>query len=152
MRARLLTLGYRFFKWGGLLLGAAMVAFLVWSDTHWTSMTPTEHWNFCFQHGSVYITELPQFWIGGWSRPPPPETFHWWPGRTLDWNPIPYYPLWPVPALLLGGSAIAWVAEAVARRRSLADSCVKCKYDRTGIAATARCPECGTMPICSASN
>ena len=152
MRTRLLTLGCQSFKWCGFVLGVAMIAFIAWIDTHATSIQPTEHWHFSFQYGSVYITELPRFWIGGWSKARPPERFHWWPGRTPDWNRIPYYPLWPAPALLFGGAAIAWMAEAVARRRSRVGNCGKCKYDRTGLAATARCPECGTMPTYAISN
>jgi hypothetical protein len=47
-----------------------------------------------------------------------------------------YIPLWPAPALF---GAIAFLKR---RRRSIG-FCKKCGYDRVGLAASARCPECG---------
>jgi hypothetical protein len=55
--------------------------------------------------------------------------------------------LWPFCAVLLGGTAIAWRLDALARRRERAirlNLCPKCNYDRAGIAKEAVCPECGS--------
>jgi hypothetical protein len=49
-------------------------------------------------------------------------------------------PIWFLAAVTGGLSAIAWRLD---RRGSSAGHCPKCNYDRTGIAADAKCPECG---------
>jgi rubrerythrin len=47
--------------------------------------------------------------------------------------------------MAMGMAAAAWYLEILARRARL-NLCPKCKYDRTGIAAGAVCPECGSLP------
>jgi hypothetical protein len=63
---------------------------------------------------------------------------------------LPYRPLWPGFALnTLFYAAIAWglwqVPLAIRRRRRRRlNRCMKCGYDRAGLALDAACPECGT--------
>jgi hypothetical protein len=56
------------------------------------------------------------------------------------------FPLWPPALLALLPTAIAWRFDVVARRRERIGRCPKCNYDRAGIAADAKCPECGASP------
>jgi hypothetical protein len=54
--------------------------------------------------------------------------------------------LYPV-ALTLIPAAILWYADHRRRRPGL---CGSCGYDRAGLAADAKCPECGTVPATAA--
>jgi hypothetical protein len=56
------------------------------------------------------------------------------------WN----FVLWPIPPLLCGAAGLFLHAGFIARRRAMTGMCFKCAYDLTGIAAEAKCPECGT--------
>jgi hypothetical protein len=52
------------------------------------------------------------------------------------------------PVLLTGVPAAAlWRRDIRERRRARAGSCLACGYDRRGLAADAKCPECGAVPI-----
>jgi hypothetical protein len=53
------------------------------------------------------------------------------------------YPLWPLPLACVLVTAAAWRLDTLARRRERAGRCPNCRYDRTGLAAGAVCPECG---------
>jgi hypothetical protein len=71
----------------------------------------------------------------------------WWlyfggPGDTLRVG----IPLWLPLAPTLLATAAAWRLDALARRRACAGLCPKCGYDRAGLAASAVCPECGSLP------
>jgi hypothetical protein len=59
------------------------------------------------------------------------------------WIEVPLLPLIAAGAVLCG---YACCREALARRRARwsANPCSNCNYDRAGIAADAKCPECGT--------
>ncbi len=53
-------------------------------------------------------------------------------------------PLW-APTLLAGMTAAwCWRRERQRRRLAIAGSCPSCGYSRAGLAADAKCPECGT--------
>ena len=52
-------------------------------------------------------------------------------------------PLWIPAAVSLLLTALAFRLDTLARRRVLAHLCPNCHYDRTGLAASAVCPECG---------
>jgi len=41
-------------------------------------------------------------------------------------------------------TAVAWRLDTLARRRADRTHCPRCRYDRSGLAAGAVCPECGT--------
>jgi hypothetical protein len=79
---------------------------------------------------------------GAWGLPPSLTPYvHRWP--------LPVGPLWPGFALnTIFYAAIAWglwqIPGAIRRRsRRRAGRCVRCGYDRTGLAPEAPCPECG---------
>ncbi len=54
-----------------------------------------------------------------------------------------FVPLWPLPLLSLLATAAAWRADAKYLRRARDGACLKCGYDRAGLAAGVVCPECG---------
>jgi hypothetical protein len=53
-------------------------------------------------------------------------------------------PLWPLVILAGFVATLAWLVDALARRRERAGRCPNCNYDRAGLAAGAVCPECGS--------
>jgi hypothetical protein len=54
------------------------------------------------------------------------------------------FPLW-FPALCIAIVTVAaWCLDELARRRAPLNLCPNCHYDRAGIAAGAKCPECGS--------
>ena len=54
-----------------------------------------------------------------------------------------WVPLWmPLSAGVMASGA-AYALGATARRRARRGACAKCGYDRVGLAAGAKCPECG---------
>ena len=55
-------------------------------------------------------------------------------------------PLWLLVVLSGVTTAVAWHLDTLARRRARLNLCPKCRYDRTGLAAGAVCPECGKLP------
>lgn len=56
--------------------------------------------------------------------------------RTLSWV------LWPIP--LIAGACAWWLFGAARRaQRRAMDRCVRCGYDRRGVAEEVACPECG---------
>jgi hypothetical protein len=64
-------------------------------------------------------------------------------------SPTPAYlfiPLWIPGAAVLALTFVAWRRDDLARGREGRHLCPKCHYDRTGLAASAKCPECGAAP------
>jgi hypothetical protein len=77
------------------------------------------------------------------------KEFHlsWWRWGGRYANAHEYaIPLWVVIAGSGLVTAIAWRLDILARRRAKLNLCPKCNYDRTGLAPSAVCPECGTAP------
>jgi len=115
-------------KWGGAAVSVLLVA--VW--------IATEIWSF------------------GWGGPPG-RAIYFSGGQLLsgqayaaeggrDWGidttfPVP---LWLPAIAVLIPTTIAWRLDSLARRRARLNFCPKCSYDRTGLAAGAVCPECGS--------
>lgn len=67
---------------------------------------------------------------------------HWW----FDYHEPPLagtlrIPMWFVLSLAIVGTVVAWRLDDRARRRT--DVCATCGYNRAGLAAGSRCPECG---------
>ncbi len=81
-----------------------------------------------------------------------PSVYHHSPGfvwsfSTLDTAKyrIIFIPLW-APTLLAGAiAAWCWRRERQRRRLANAGSCPACGYSRAGLAADAKCPECGVQ-------
>lgn len=73
----------------------------------------------------------------------------WWP-EVINVGPgnfTKYYvfvPIWMPLVAFAVPSALAWWWHA---RRVRPGQCNKCRYDRTGLATSGPCPECGTSPL-----
>jgi hypothetical protein len=81
-------------------------------------------------------------WLTGRSIGP----FGWWielEHSGGDW--VAVIPLWLPAGMVLLATCLAWRADALARGDRLGRF-RKCNYDRAGIAADAKCPECGSDP------
>lgn len=59
---------------------------------------------------------------------------------------IMWIPLWAPFSLLVVLAALAWRPDIVAARRRGRGHCRTCNYDRSGLAPSAPCPECGQVP------
>jgi hypothetical protein len=55
-------------------------------------------------------------------------------------------PLWALVSVVLLPAALLWGADVRLARRRRGGLCLSCGYDRRGLAADAKCPECGTVP------
>jgi hypothetical protein len=76
-----------------------------------------------------------------------PFSLRWLPDWSFGW-PGWYVivPLWIPLVMILAFTVAAWRLDAAARRRASADLCMKCGYDRSGLAPDGACPECGAGP------
>lgn len=59
------------------------------------------------------------------------------------WAFLQAIPFWTPAALAFAITAIAWRLDTLATRLARLNLCPTCRYDRTGLAAGAVCPECG---------
>ena len=68
-------------------------------------------------------------------------TARWWPSISQSaWITMLVVPLWLPFGLLALPTAYLFYSDA---RRRAPGLCPKCRYDRSGLAAGAKCPECG---------
>ena len=132
-------------KWGGAAVTVLLVVVWIASKSWYLR---------CFGADSITIVHLGALtrWVGGasgpqrfymswdWGANTPHEILWWFRNEPGFWC----LPLW-VPALIaLILTVPAWRLDTLARRRARVGFCPKCNYDRTGLAAGAVCPECGT--------
>lgn len=121
-------------------------------------------------HGMELVNEWPferpRYWnwprvsvYGGYTETMSFGSFAW--TRDLEWLPhvVTFrlsnrlwieevtLPLWIPTAVACGASLLCRRQDALARRRAGAGRCVKCHYDRSGLAAGAVCPECGCAEV-----
>ena len=147
-------------KWGGAAMAAALA--VVWFASAWWGAGFVSREFVCGLDPGQFIVK------SGWDTGVSTRTrfesrwrkgFSPW-GWTITWEadthdlsgkPIFFWegscmlivPLW-MPIVFLGGlSAAAWRLDVLARRREHARRCVKCGYDRAGLAHDVVCPECG---------
>jgi hypothetical protein len=69
-----------------------------------------------------------------------PRWYHFGSGITVT------VPLWLPLAASIAFAVWLWRLDVLARRHARLNLCPKCNYDRAGIAADAKCPECGAIP------
>ena len=137
-------------KWGGAALTVLLVVVWVgsgWNSTGWIS--PTGHAIYA-EEGVVGVGYSPWFYgklmNAGWYRIPHRFRLVWW------WTPVPTtsgdwfigLATWPLVAVSLATTALAFRLDSLARRRAYMNLCKNCHYNRTGLASDAVCPECGT--------
>jgi hypothetical protein len=140
-------------KWGGAAVTVFFV--VVWIATvRWRA-----YWQFVPSQGVALIArgriEVEWYYTPGWAIPAtgietlqPSLRTTWWFSRISApnvWGAAA--PLWFPACIALLVSGAAWRLESVARRGSRLNLCPKCHYDRAGIAADAKCPECGAPSV-----
>ncbi len=135
-------------KWGGAVVSVLLV--VVWIGSGWMTVSWHPSWRFYLTDGALTVFTVDADINDGDNRP----GWHYFQ-RTLfkfphTWLPARYpgahvvvLPLWIPLVCALGTTAIAWRLDTLARRRANKHLCMKCSYDRTGLAAGAVCPECG---------
>ncbi|HVU63664.1 MAG TPA: hypothetical protein VHC70_06795 [Phycisphaerales bacterium] len=140
-------------KWGGAAVTVLLV--VVWiGSARWVvgrdARSPAG-FDVVVMSGSVACGHLPAFRFGGkakWWIADGEGRVCWLPHREGG-GPIWYVslPLWPLVAAVGLASFTAWRLDTLARRRERAarlNLCPKCNYNRAGLAADAKCPECGS--------
>jgi hypothetical protein len=112
--------------------------------------------------GAAVTVLLAVVWLhyaifGGASRTPPtpapaPSNPHVWNSAPASAAGYHIYSIrqrfLPLALLMLIPTAAAWYLDTLARRRANegGNLCPNCRYDRAGLAAGAKCPECGMLP------
>ncbi|HZW06766.1 MAG TPA: hypothetical protein VFF65_06555, partial [Phycisphaerales bacterium] len=159
--------------WAFFVLAALFAAAWVWSGWwRYQRLFPAgevrfsngrlvvQHWQMATQKPS---SEVRRIGPGG-------PRFRWWLVKGEEWTPPNRYffgaalfaqhrgsgggtsyrylavVLWPAPIVL---AAAGWVLYGLGRRaaaRAVEGRCRLCGYDRRGLAADGRCPECGAAP------
>ncbi len=149
-------------KWGGVVLAAAATWQLFQSARHARFLTwsrPGEASFLWSSQGALSYTTVPQpgpVVTGAAGSRWAPDGWGWgsYPIKTPStvWRPVYriapgdtciQLPLWILTSVGMLASATAWRLDTLARRRAKIGACPGCSYDRTGLAATAPCPECG---------
>ncbi|HVU64535.1 MAG TPA: hypothetical protein VHC70_11205 [Phycisphaerales bacterium] len=139
-------------KYGGAAVTLLLVVVWIGSGLYHIAWQGKSGASLGIAEGICRVGYLPDWYSMGldpgweWYR----ETFHpfrfqWgfdWisgSGWTLD------VPLWLPTLVAFSTASVAWCLDALARRRARGgvNLCPKCNYDRAGIAADAKCPECG---------
>lgn len=135
-------------KWGGAVAAVFLIAAWIGTGGGFASFTT--------RAGRTVSIGTGCFWLSGgpnsWGSPRKPG----WDSGTNPWRVYSTVqadtfgaiwfvgvPLWMFAPPALAASAIAWAIDARIRRRASTHLCAKCAYDRTGLAPSAVCPECG---------
>jgi len=135
-------------KWGGAVITALLVT--VWLGSgHWNVIWTGDGWSVGLARGRLiagrfHLAPL-QAPLRGLEIQALPYSIKLWfltrSDRIMTYSGIP---LWLFASATLATSVIAWRMDAAARENIGRSPCAKCGYDRTGLAAGAVCPECGS--------
>lgn len=143
-------------KWGGLVLGLAALSVWVvsaWLSVRWTGDLSGS--NQVFVTAGQGILGLgygapPKLWhtYFGWESWKVEDPFLWW---YWDYMSLPHFglvrlPIWVLALPMFLVSTAAWGLDRRACILAANEFCVRCGYDRAGIAALKPCPECGEGP------
>ncbi len=155
-------------KWGGAVVTVLLVVVWIGSGLMWVQWLGTGGWAARLHPGVVGVEHQPwitytspgltvaptgrSFWAG-WSWMPrvTTATASPWPLSIFADKRMPsgwvlQVPVWVVCLPTLGLAILARRQDALAARREV-NLCLKCGYDRTGLAAGAVCPECGAAAV-----
>lgn len=138
---------WRTTKWAGAVLSIVLV--VVWAGSAWYDVA----W---FGKGGYLVSVESGRLAVGWPVAPgdvqpssvwrverSPPTLRWWYARSgsafATWILLPIWPIALSTAIVTLG---AWRLDTNARDRLRHSACVKCGYDRAGLAAASPCPEC----------
>jgi hypothetical protein len=146
---RLMKLARRTTYWTLLCIWLALAASFVLTNWWWLSIG-SKGTGVIFEYHTVWLAADPNHgpeWLvtkldrngAGWAD------FGWWPQyKTPPWGGFSLIlPLW-IPIAVLGVAVGGWTFAALRARRHRKGFCPKCHYDRRGLPAGAKCPECGS--------
>jgi hypothetical protein len=135
-------------KWGGAIVTA--IVFAAWLFSGWRYFLYFESYRAVgVGLGAVLLRDntlpgIPPSHGSAWGRVEQAPHWYWIPSRFNGLGIAGInIPLWPVPVFALALTIKVWRMDAE-RRRTGTTSCPACNYDRTGLAPSAVCPECGT--------
>lgn len=148
-------------KWVGLVVcvvvGAANLVSLRWVPEWWFAAgpKPTDPVRIvAVQGGALVYVRLQRSDV---RRPPDRPALRWnrFDGELFTWPSVVRptgglsvtVPLWMPFVLLAVLTSVLWYVDRTTARRRRAGQCLKCGYDRAGLAAGARCPECGAAGL-----
>jgi hypothetical protein len=142
-------------KWGGAVVTVLLA--VVWIGSGWGYACEGVSPVVFVDRGAVIVTGTPETMNGGAlvsrGRRWPSWGAHrfglYWriSNDSSRWVQTVIVPLWPFVAGIAVASLAAWFFDAGAgRARARLNLCPKCNYDRAGITADAKCPECGAGP------
>ena len=143
-------------KWGGLVLSVVLATLAFWTTGRvwrYQHVRGLRVHSYYFGHGAArYYRQsatgrgfLPSHYTGWSTWALPKRGMMWWfDNAGSDPIRIIVVPFWVPAAACLIASALAWRLDTLATRRAKLGMCPKCSYSRTGLAASAPCPECGS--------
>ncbi|HVU63697.1 MAG TPA: hypothetical protein VHC70_06960 [Phycisphaerales bacterium] len=140
-------------KWGGAAVTLLLV--VVWVRSEYViDGYSWRHGDIHTEAGALHLLYCPKGWsVSGLRHDPvydPPAPPDWgWRSEARVLSQLWVLPLWMPATLAFGAASTAWRLDTLARRRACGGLtlCPKCNYDRAGIAADAKCPECGALPV-----
>jgi len=107
-------------------------------------------WTAQFYAGALMVFEEPSrrpYWSVGALTNPVKDRSTQWSFRLMGGPPVVIVvPLWAPLLVAAITASVLWPMDHRADRRGRVGRCPKCGYDRRGLAADAKCPECGTVP------
>jgi hypothetical protein len=151
-------------KWGGAAV--TMLLVVVWIGSRWRYVRwDASRWSVCLVGGGIDVlidTDRPKLkddpWQGvvlGWRAGLLSEAaigLHWTVLLSAG-PPQLFAPLWIPCTAAFVITGFAWRLDSLAGRRERAarlNLCPKCNYNRAGLTAGMKCPECGTAPDATA--
>ena len=137
-----------FITWGAPLVGVALVLLWWLSGSHVFNLNGPWGASASITGGKLNVV----LDADAASRPEATRTgvhtyysdYEWW--FEGGWEPRFKWiavPLWFPLLVLVAAAERAWRADRRAQRLARTGSCLKCGYDRSGLAPDAACPECG---------
>jgi hypothetical protein len=131
-------------KWGGAAVTLLLVAAWIgsgWREVGWVSRSGR---GVSVGAGVLAFTDSPPSAVGWWTQPERQPREWWFRSFSIGTFKWRYVPLWLPTVGLFVGTTIAWRLDVRARHIARLNLCPKCHYYRAGLAAEAKCPECGS--------
>ncbi len=137
-------------KWGGSAVVLLVIVVWIVSEQRIVMFVVPPSYEVALEKGLLLIANqgYPVSGLGVTFQQYPPQARFRLTSITLERYAADEWYLWIglwIPLILaLTATAIAWRLDTLARRRARLNLCLKCDYDRSGLAKDAVCPECGS--------
>lgn len=145
-------------KWTGAALAVLLIVVWIGSRSWAVGYTHTTGHFIELTRGRLSVGSFPikeaiadgiPVTVGAWRGRDPRPKIEWGFGSAYSsspsWNVL-RLPLWIPLGIFLIVTISCWRQDIISLRRERAHLCAKCRYDRTGLAADVKCPECGVAP------